>query len=193
MSPDERRIAIERVDALFAPSIQIDEDQALILSVERVRLILYGALAVMAATVAAVANMARPPNPWFVGGGLLLMQASALVAWNGLWEAETLRHLRVFRKHLERQAMLNSSLGGDDPLYPHPGASKIDDARKDERGSSSRIRSRAVLSVLLAGTGFAVLLGGFLQVVEQRRSALSQSSASSTIAPAQASDAARHD
>lgn len=170
-SSEEQRLIIERIDASFADSIRNDEEQALTLLVERCRLVVYGSLAAIAASAAAVATMSPPPMPWLVGGGVVLLQAGAYVAWHGLGHAEILRHNRVSRKHLERQAMLHARFGATDPLYPDPGQGNIATAREDERRSGDRVRSSTTLGLFLAACGFSCMLGAFIQVIEDRRAA----------------------
>lgn len=168
---EERRLIVERIDASFTDSIRNDEEQALTLLVERCRLVVYGSLAAIAASAAAIANMSPPPMPWLVGGGVLLLQAGAYVAWHGLGHAETLRHNRVSRRHLERQAMLHARFGTIDPLYPDPGRDAIATARNDEQKSSDSVRSSTTWGLLLAACGFSCMLGAFVQVVDARRNA----------------------
>lgn len=71
---EERRLIVERIDASFTDSIHNDEEQALSLLVERCRLVVYGSLAVIAGSAAAVASMSPPPNSWLVGGAIILLR-----------------------------------------------------------------------------------------------------------------------
>lgn len=174
---EERRLIVERIDASFTDSIHNDEEQALSLLVERCRLVVYGSLAVIAGSAAAVASMSPPPNSWLVGGAIILLQAGAFVAWHGLGFAETLRHHRVVRRYLERSAMLSARFGGADPLYPAPAAGEVVNARADEKRSTDRVRDSTTYGLFAAGCGFACMLGAFVQVIDERRVAVNASKA----------------
>lgn len=172
---EERRLIVERIDAIFTDGIRNDEEQALSLLVERCRLVVYGSLAVIAGSAAAVASMSPPPNTWLVGSGILLLQAGAFVAWHGLGFAEILRHNRVVRRHLERSGMLSARFGGADPLYPAPAEVEIANARAEEKRSTDRVRASTTYGLFVAGLGFACMLGAFVQVIDERRGALKAS------------------
>lgn len=169
MTADERRLAVEQVEARFLRGLDKDEDEALALLVERSRLTLYGSLAITAAALTAASAMDQALNLWLLGAGILLQQAGAVAGWNGLQYAEVLRHNRVVRKLLENQAGLHARFGGEDPLFPSVSDDALTEARADERKAGAKIRSRETLAVWFISFGFALLLGAFLQALEVPR------------------------
>lgn len=167
MTPEERRLAIEHVESRFLRGIDKDEDEAIGLLVERARLTLYGSLGMTAAAATAVSAMDRAPNLWWLGGGLLLLQAAAVFGWSGLQFAETVRNYRIVRKHLENRAGLHNRFGGVDPLYPLVSNEALLSARNDEQGAITSIRKRETVAAALIGFGFTCLLVAFVQVWER--------------------------
>lgn len=162
----ERRAAVEAVNAYFRPGIEIDEEQATVLQVERVRLTLYGSLATIAGTLTALMATEKAVNQWTVGVGLLLMFSAAAISWVGLTHAQTFRYQRGTRRLLERQQALSARFGDEDPVYTPVPTAQLAQAWADEQGTRDRIANATLWSSLCIMFGGCALLMSALQAVD---------------------------
>jgi len=150
----ERQAMEDRVQSSNLAGVQEDEASAIALLVERSRMVLYGSLASLGASLSAAWSQSRHLCAAPFHSALLLLIAAAALAWNGLQWAETYRHRRVTRKYIQLQHARHVVFRGDNAPAPAEGA--LERARTNEARGRELTRWLGAIGAIAAM--FALML-----------------------------------
>lgn len=158
-----------RLEDIFLKGEEQDEEAALSLQVERVRLALYGSLAIAGGAITAAWGGQRVPCMPMLQAGLICLVLAVGFAWNGLSWAETVRHRRITRKHLR----LASALAATFPSIPRfseraPAEDAVAQAMRDELAAGNWVRWLTVAAFIGTQAGAVLVLTGVLDSLAKR-------------------------
>ncbi|HEV2533349.1 hypothetical protein [Phenylobacterium sp.] len=161
-----RQAMEDRVKSDSLAGVQDDEASAITLLVERSRLVLYGSLASLGASLTAAWGQSRQLCVAPFHTALLLMIIAAALAWNGLQWAETFRHHRVTRKYTQLQHARHVVFSGDNAPPPADGA--LDRARKNENRSREVTRWLGTIGGIVAMCGLILVVESAMYGIERK-------------------------
>ena len=167
--PPEIRLQLAReIEAKILSPIAGDEAQAISLLAERVRLSLYGSLAILAAACSGLVALDRQIEHWMIAAGLISLAIGATIAWNAHAHLEIMAHQRVVRRTARFQDAMAKTFPND-PLCPPIERADLDRIVDDELSTGRKIRSHVVWSTSLATFGTLLLLSALANSFAERK------------------------